>query len=289
MAENEARADQQQQTDESNGVSQTSKRTGRRSPSYPMFDLETALEYARMLYDEENFNWASRDVVVSHWDYTAKSSRGQRTLAALLKYGLIDETGSGQDRRVRLSELGKDILLDPRDDSPERQKAIERAALNPEIYRQLWREWGPNLPSGTEMEYQLVRKGNFNPNTVRDFISDFRRTIEFANLRESGIMDGERGGGSGSDDGEDADDGDGLPPIDPPSGERKMPEIENKKARPWDLTIPLVSGGQAVLRAPIPMTEEDYELLTSMLQTTLKNMKKAITKSTETQGTESGE
>lgn len=43
-----------------------------------------------------------------------------------------------------------------------------------------------------------------------------------------------------------------------------------------DLPIPLVSGGRAVLRVPIPLTGQDYDLLRSMLEAQLGGMKPAI-------------
>ena len=44
-----------------------------------------------------------------------------------------------------------------------------------------------------------------------------------------------------------------------------------------DLLLPLIGGSVAVLRAPIPMTEENYNHLTAMLEA----MKKAIVKPQE--------
>ncbi|MGH7563849.1 MAG: hypothetical protein ACREK5_05450 [Gemmatimonadota bacterium] len=259
------------QTAESQGTNgKESKRTVHRSPLYPMFDLESAIDLARQLYEHESFNWVSRDVVVSHWGYTSKSSRGLRTIAALVSYGLVEETGTGKDRRIRLSELGKDILLDEREESADRQRAIRKAALSPEIYAELWKEWGPDLPSDSEMEYRLIREKGFNPNAVRSFITDFRNTVRLANLMDSAIMDEE---------GEDAEDDSELPPVNPSrEKEKAMPSVNLQGTRPWDLTIPLVSGGQAILRAPIPMTEEDFDHLKSFLDATLQSMRKAITR-----------
>lgn len=43
-----------------------------------------------------------------------------------------------------------------------------------------------------------------------------------------------------------------------------------------DLPIPLIGGGRAILRTPIPLSKENYTLLTTMLRTTLEGMRKAI-------------
>ena len=55
-----------------------------------------------------------------------------------------------------------------------------------------------------------------------------------------------------------------------------MPDISKEDARPLDIPIPLVSGGRATLRIPVPLSEEDYEILTSLLDVNLKGMKRAI-------------
>lgn len=48
------------------------------------------------------------------------------------------------------------------------------------------------------------------------------------------------------------------------------------ETRDWDWVIPLVGGGRAILRTPIPLTEENYEILTENLARTLREVKKAI-------------
>ncbi len=53
----------------------------------------------------------------------------------------------------------------------------------------------------------------------------------------------------------------------------------------WDLTIPLIGGGQAILRIPIPVTEEDFDLLKGVITANLDAMRKAIVKSPQDGGT----
>ena len=45
----------------------------------------------------------------------------------------------------------------------------------------------------------------------------------------------------------------------------------------WDLEMPLVSGGRAILRLPVPMSEEDYDLVCKVLFETLESVKVALT------------
>ena len=58
-----------------------------------------------------------------------------------------------------------------------------------------------------------------------------------------------------------------------------MPQIETAQTavKSFDLPIPL-AGGTATLRIPVPMSLEDYDLLTEALEMSLKLYKGTITK-----------
>jgi hypothetical protein len=62
-----------------------------------------------------------------------------------------------------------------------------------------------------------------------------------------------------------------------------MPEIQAENARPFDLPIPLAAG-MATLRMPVPMSLEDYDLLTEALTLSLKLYKANLTKRPEPAG-----
>src|SRR5207253_10235130 len=70
-----------------------------RSPSYPGIDLATAIERARTMFEHEHRSAAHVDVLYSHWGHKPKSGAGGVVLAALKKYGLITDDGSGANRR----------------------------------------------------------------------------------------------------------------------------------------------------------------------------------------------
>ena len=77
----------------------SNKKSRKRSPAYPSINLETAIDRARVLYDEETDAPTNINVALGHWGYTGKSSPGFRLLSALKQYGLLeDEEGSGKDR-----------------------------------------------------------------------------------------------------------------------------------------------------------------------------------------------
>src|SRR3546814_1569196 len=61
------------------------------------------------------------------WGISAKSSSTDRTVAAIQSFGLIEDSGSGENRKIKLSELGARILADARPGV--RESLLAEAAL----------------------------------------------------------------------------------------------------------------------------------------------------------------
>lgn len=161
------------------------KKARERSPSYPGITLQAALSRTKEFHDIEKRNPASIPVVAGHWGMKATSSSTLVTVAALKAFGLISDSGSGEKRRVQVTDLARRILLDERPDSEERRKAIKTAALNPRMHQILWKKWRNEIPSDANMRQTLIFDYKFNSNTVADFIKTYKETVRFANLEPS--------------------------------------------------------------------------------------------------------
>lgn len=237
-----------------------------RSPSYPSIDLGVAVERVRELARAVPAGSTTMTAALKIWGYKSKTGFAGRTLAAILKYGLIEELeASGDHRKVKISDLGRKILYLKPDNSPERIGAIKEAALKPKIHTELYEQWEAQLPSDEVLSNYLTLERDFNPNAVHKLVSVWKETYEFANLGKAGTIPDEK--------------------VDKPTdlfaqATIQMPDVTpppaGRKTEFLDLQIPLISGERAILRTPIPLSEEDYELLTSMLSNTLKGMRKAI-------------
>src|ERR1700719_1411700 len=81
-----------------------------RSPAYPFVNLETAIKRARTFYDREGRNAAPLTVTAKHWGYEAKSSGSTQTAAALMSFGLMQDEGTGDRRKVKLTPNALKIL-----------------------------------------------------------------------------------------------------------------------------------------------------------------------------------
>lgn len=167
----------------------TIKSTRIRSPAYPSISLKEAVKKVEAYYKKEGRNEAYLSVALTHWGYSATSGNGLKLVAALSSFGLVDVSGSGKNRKLKLSAAALKIILDTRDSSHEKLQTIQNLALKPKIYRKLWNLWGANLPSDGNIKHHLIFDEAFNEKVVAEFIKDYRATIEFSKLSESAVVD----------------------------------------------------------------------------------------------------
>lgn len=172
---------------------ESEKKTKDRSPAYPFISLKAAVDRARQFHKEERRSAAPISVAVKHWGYKEKSSGGIQTIAALKYFGLLQDTGTGKNRKVALSEPGLKIVMDERTVSPERDLLLKKAALMPKMYARLWNEWGTAMPSEETVRHHLRVELKFIDSTVDSFIRGYKDTIAFAKLTQSDKVSSEDG------------------------------------------------------------------------------------------------
>ena len=182
------------------------KTTRMRSPAYPSVNLEAAIDHAKVIYDKEKRSSAPVLVVATHWGTNIKSSKGLRLIAALKQFGLVNEEGEGEDRHVRLSNRALDLIVQTNRLDPAWRKAVAEAALAPRIHKALWEHFASSLPSDDNLRVYLIRQMEFHDYKVRRFIKEFRATLAFAGLLDSGRI-------ADTDLDEDHDNGDGQVPV----------------------------------------------------------------------------
>lgn len=244
-----------------------------RSPRYPGVPLERAIALTRRLQEEEGQYPAPLHNVLEHWGFSKNSGPGRIALAAVRNFGLVTTSGTGRDKMVAVSPLGLDIVLDDREVSEERDQAIQRAALLPQIHREVWEHLEEDLPPGDGgFRHYLLRERGFTSKGADGFIAQFRATVEFAGLAGSDRIASEEVENAVSDERlpaprrETAARGRSLDPEpaqqhQSASQEAKpMPEIQHESQ---DLTIPIGGGQVAILRAPAKITAQQYHFLTT--------------------------
>lgn len=172
--------------DEKQGAEQAQPKL--RSPNYPVFPLDKAIDIARKLHEKYYRAAVPMPVAMTYLGYSAKSSSGLQVTAALLAYGLIIAEGSGKGKRIKISDLAFTILKSP--NQTERETAIKCAAMNPSIFKGMMEKYGNQIPDENILKYDLEADKDlkFNPKSIPGFIDAFLGTISFAKISEYDII-----------------------------------------------------------------------------------------------------
>jgi hypothetical protein len=229
-----------------------------RSPAYPYFDLEEAVERLEMFHRAEKLHRTDVNTAATDIGYKRGSNRGWRALSTLVSFGLLDEEGLKENRLLWLSDLGKEIVFFGNKESKEAKQAIRQAALKPAIHLELWELWlkdGQGLPSDETMRRYLIKEKAFNPQAVDSFIQEFKATLTFAGLIKDGKITSSNNISGIRDQNSD------IRRSRTNTGER----MNNNRDNLQDNTIPLMGGATAILTIPRPLGKKNFELIKGWL------------------------
>jgi len=148
-----------------------------RSPSFPFISLPGAVHRAQHLYEAEHRNLVRTEIAVSHWGYSARSSAGAQTIAALRAYGLLEDVRG----ELRLTDRARHILIQE-PGSTERNDLLRQAALSPPLFSKLWERYRGDLPSDKNLRSWLVEGLKVNERSVADLLRSYRETLTYAGL-----------------------------------------------------------------------------------------------------------
>jgi hypothetical protein len=234
------------------------KRKRERSPSYPGIDLQAAIERARQMQEKEKKYAAPVNTIFADWGYAPNSSAGFVALAALKKFGLLTDEGSGEKKKARLTDEALAILIDSREDSEERLRLIQEAALKPSIHQELWNKYGSDLPSDASLKYELRKEMNFSEPGANEFIVQYNRTLQFAKLMDSDKL---------SDDVEDKEPTRQMRQMNTPAGEATRIIQGSGRVQEARRTVALPIGDEwATLEGAFPINEAEWEQMLAMLK-----------------------
>lgn len=208
-----------------------------RSPQHPAFSLKDAIEKARLLYEKVGNTKVSAFVVVSYWGYSEKSSSGLRAIATMADFGLVSVDGTGDAKRIGISDLGRILVRHPDSQSEEYRDALVKAAMSPKIHRDLREHFSSGLPNDDgALAWELEQKFEFQPSAIPAFMAQLRETFGLV-MPAFGDKVGEKRGN-----------GHEKPPLDPP---KPRPGMKQE--------VFSLAGGDVVLQWPAQMTADEYE------------------------------
>jgi len=234
-----------------------------RSPAYPGIDLKKALELTKVVFKAERQHPVASETVAQHWKLKPLSSQFLTSISAVKKFGLVEAMPQrgAHTGHVKVSDLARDIIVDEREDSQDRETAIKTAAMKPEIHAELWRKYNGELPSDPNLKFHLVRNLKFTDGGAAEFINQFRRTIDFTGLSSL--------------DGISATEGDKLASHEEPQNttmDDLMNRMEGFPQRPAksggqvrEVPIPIQGSAWPALKAAFPLSEEAWTQMIAVL------------------------
>lgn len=170
----------------------SSKPKSSRSPSFPYISLPAAVERTRALaHENKRFDVLLSDVAPI-WNMKATSSSLLRTAAALIAFGLVDDSGSGEARKIRVSDLGWRILHDDRPGN--RDKALAESAIKPKLIADCFEKWGYDSggrPGDKAAVSYLKVDLRFPEEAAEHFLRVYDETISYAGLNRGSAKESE--------------------------------------------------------------------------------------------------
>ena len=163
-----------------------------RSPAYPLIDLEKAIDCAKKLYDHAKLHEVNKAAVGESWKMSHLSGTFLGYVAALKTFGLVASSGAKEQLKYKLTKDSERIILD-QTNSPEKKEAIQRAAMAPKIYQELWEKFGKDGVDGSVeasvlSNYLILdRPGpRYNPTAAKLVIKHYKSTLAFAGVLDNG-------------------------------------------------------------------------------------------------------
>lgn len=241
-----------------------------RSPNYPYIGLKKAIDLVGKLYEKDKRAKVPLNIAYKRWDYTEGSSVGGQCVAALRAFGLLDVEGSGDQRRVCVSEVALRYLVGRED---LRKGILQECALRPSIYSQVWENFEGEIPQEDVLRDYLIFSLNFNSSTVRQFVAPFRETVTFAGLQKGDYTDseGDRDSGLTADESQTDHMDQAVNTRTPQSAEARVnPQsqvavgLRQVQADQRELRFHLPSGDVSLL-IPSAMTADEFDILQAYL------------------------
>lgn len=157
---------------------------GKAGVRFPFINLEKALGRADELFMADP---AGREMSVPSafqvWEYSEKSSGGFQTIGALKMYGLLEDTASGDNRKVKLTSNAIKYFKDEREG--ERRKLLQTFALKPKLLSSLWHDekWEAAPPADSIARSHLKVDRGLSEQAARSLLAIYKENVDFAGLK----------------------------------------------------------------------------------------------------------
>jgi len=167
-------------------ITEKSKRTHQRSPNYPFYSLKDCVQFIEQLKSKDGFAAVPRELALQHMGLDPKMNKTFRAASSMTGFGLLEEKGPMDKRVFVFTDIGRTIIV-LKDDTDKKIEALQKAALQYDIIKELRDIWSGDLPSDDVIKLELLDRG-FTERAAGRFRVVFRDTYEYAGLGEHDIL-----------------------------------------------------------------------------------------------------
>lgn len=233
---------------------------------FPFIALGKALERARALYQSDPGNKGmSIPMAFAAWDYSEKSSGGFQTVSALKQYGLVEDEGSNEDRRVKLTDEARNYFAS--EIAKDRETLSHDFALSPPSLRHLADQWNYSCPPDNVARTYLKTDLGMNEQSARSLLGIYKDNQKYIsdklNNQSSDVAE------------EPAESG---PPESEPSASQSIKSYTTNDVRPenTDRDIFSVHEGEVTLISPKKLTSESLEDISDWLDIMKRKLSRKV-------------
>lgn len=162
-----------------------------RSPPYPMFDLAKAVERIEALYEKAHHHQVGATVLAEAWGMKSGDGKVWRAAAALIQFGLLNDSGTGKTRKFQATDIAKRIVLDQDPTSVRKNEALRTAAFSPMIFKELWDKYrsASGLADSVIKTYLTIDreddgKAPYSPNAADEVLHLYRASLAYAGISD---------------------------------------------------------------------------------------------------------
>lgn len=168
-------------------IKPTDKPKRHRSPNYPAAGLKESVERTAAYMTKNNMAATLPESAVKGIGFSSGHGSAMSVLAALKKFGLMEE----KNGRVGPTQRAAEIINLPKTDE-RRLRAIKDAALMPPLYRELIEQYrDTGIPQDDGLIGELTTYKGFSTNAAKEFLKAFRETLDFAGLSDVSVLGSE--------------------------------------------------------------------------------------------------
>ncbi|MCC2596222.1 hypothetical protein LKR43_07705 [Pusillimonas sp. MFBS29] len=251
-------------------MTEQTTRRAHRSPNYPQYPIQWALENSLALLDKERLHPVPLEIIAQGLGYKgANNGAARRALAILRAFGMLQKAPGG---KLQVSPDVQRYKLTPNDS--DKAACLQQWLKTPLLYSKLLNKYQDSLPSDQALIFELVAEHGFNEPAAQQAIEVFRSSLDYVSEMTGATFT--EGNNTQQEDLEEQDQQTDIPvQVDPSRSQPESSTIEQSRssathAQPISsdgvrYPIRLAGGRMAWIEVPDPFYEADKKKLQAQL------------------------